>query len=439
MQLRNFLPKTLFGRMLSIILVPMIIVQTITVFIFYDRHWDTVTRHMASNLSAEFSILIDRLGDAPDEDSIAMIQKTGWKYFGFPIQFETEKPWVGRTNAPPESYAEEMLHTELGKRLTRDWRANVDSDPNLIFVDVKFDTGYLRIYASRKRIFSSTSWTFIGWTVGSSILMFAIALMFMRGQVQPIHRLANAARQLGLGRPAPDYRLEGAKEVRLAGRAFQAMRHRIMRQLNERTEMLAGVSHDLRTPLTRIRLQLALMQETEDAAAIRSDLAEMEDMIDAYLSFAAGEREEAPQDTRLEAMLERLVRQAAKTHNFDIRLTLPSEALPMFPLRQKSIQRAFQNVISNAIAYSTKAEVSLRFRNDEVTIFFDDNGAGIPAERRADAIRPFIRLEESRNRKTGGTGLGLSITSDIVLGHGGDLTLSDAPLGGLRVAIKLPV
>jgi two-component system osmolarity sensor histidine kinase EnvZ len=181
------------------------------------------------------------------------------------------------------------------------------------------------------------------------------------------------------------------------------------------------------------------MQETEDAAAIRSDLAEMEDMIDAYLSFAAGEREEAPQDTRLEAMLERLVRQAAKTHNFDIRLTLPSEALPMFPLRQKSIQRAFQNVISNAIAYSTKAEVSLRFRNDEVTIFFDDNGAGIPAERRADAIRPFIRLEESRNRKTGGTGLGLSITSDIVLGHGGDLTLSDAPLGGLRVAIKLPV
>ncbi|MDB2324042.1 ATP-binding protein [Alphaproteobacteria bacterium] len=439
MQLRNFLPKTLFGRMLSIILVPMIIVQTITVFIFYDRHWDTVTRHMASNLSAEFSILIDRLGDAPDEDSIAMIQKTGWKYFEFPIQFETEKPWVGRTNAPPESYAEEMLHTELGKRLTRDWRANVDSDPNLIFVDVKFDTGYLRIYASRKRIFSSTSWTFIGWTVGSSILMFAIALMFMRGQVQPIHRLANAARQLGLGRPAPDYRLEGAKEVRLAGRAFQAMRHRIMRQLNERTEMLAGVSHDLRTPLTRIRLQLALMQETEDAAAIRSDLAEMEDMIDAYLSFAAGEREEAPQDTRLEAMLERLVRQAAKTHNFDIRLTLPSEALPMFPLRQKSIQRAFQNVISNAIAYSTKAEVSLRFRNDEVTIFFDDNGAGIPAERRADAIRPFIRLEESRNRKTGGTGLGLSITSDIVLGHGGDLTLSDAPLGGLRVAIKLPV
>jgi len=439
MQLRNFLPKTLFGRMLSIILVPMIIVQTITVFIFYDRHWDTVTRHMASNLSAEFSILIDRLGDAPDEDSIAMIQKTGWKYFEFPIQFETEKPWVGRTNAPPESYAEEMLHTELGKRLTRDWRANVDSDPNLIFVDVKFDTGYLRIYASRKRIFSSTSWTFIGWTVGSSILMFAIALMFMRGQVQPIHRLANAARQLGLGRPAPDYRLEGAKEVRLAGRAFQAMRHRIMRQLNERTEMLAGVSHDLRTPLTRIRLQLALMQETEDAAAIRSDLAEMEDMIDAYLSFAAGEREEAPQDTRLEAMLERLVRQAAKTHNFDIRLTLPSEALPMFPLRQKSIQRAFQNVISNAIAYSTKAEVSLRFRNDEVTIFFDDNGAGIPAERRADAIRPFIRLEESRNRKTGGTGLGLSIASDIVLGHGGDLTLSDAPLGGLRVAIKLPV
>jgi len=439
MQLRNVLPKTLFGRMLSIILVPMIFVQIITVFIFYERHWDTVTRHMASNLSAEISLLVAQLGPAPTPERIEVVKKTGWDFFGFPIQFDPKAEWAGRNHAVPDSFAEEMLRRELGTRLTREWRTNVDADPNLIFVDVQFDNGVLRIYASRKRIFSSTSWTFIGWTVGSSILMFAVALLFMRGQVRPILRLANAARQLGLGRPAPDYRLEGAKEVRLAGRAFQAMRHRIMRQLNERTEMLAGVSHDLRTPLTRIRLQLALMKQSEDTEAIRTDLAEMEDMIDAYLSFAAGEGEEAPQETQIEAMLERLVRQAAKAHGYDISLTLPDDDIPPFPVRQKAIQRAFENVISNALAYSTKTEISLRFRNDEVTIFFDDNGAGIPPERRADAIRPFIRLEESRNRKTGGTGLGLSITSDIVLGHGGELVLADSPLGGLRVAIKLPV
>ena len=439
MQIRNYLPKTLFGRMLSIILVPMILVQVITVFIFYERHWDTVTRHMASQLASDISLLADRLGSAPNDKTIEVIQDTGWQYFSFPIQFDKGMEWPGSNQSAPESYAEEMLRRELAKRISQDWHVNLTSDPNLIYVDLRLDNGVIRIYASRKRIFSSTSWTFFGWTLGSSILLFATALLFLRGQVQPILRLANAARALGLGRQAPDYRLEGAREVRLAGRAFQAMRHRIMRQLNERTEMLAGVSHDLRTPLTRIRLQLALMENNDDSDAIRSDLAEMEEMIDAYLSFAAGEGEEPTEDTDVQALLGRMITQTRNAHVFDIVFTPPSTALPVFPLRRKAIRRAFENIISNALAYSTKTEVSARYRNDEITIIFDDNGAGIPAERRDDAIRPFVRLETSRNRQTGGTGLGLSITSDIVLGHGGELTLDDSPLGGLRVIIKLPV
>ena len=439
MQLRDYLPKTLFGRMLSIILVPMILVQVITIFIFYERHWDTVTRHMASQLAAEIGLLADRLGSSPDKATIDLIQTTGWQYFSFPVQHNPDGVFPGRNDGQPESYAEEMLRIELGRRITQDWYVDLVSDPNLIFVDLKLDIGVLRIYASRKRIFSSTSWTFFGWTLGSSILLFAVALLFMRGQVQPILRLANAARALGLGRQAQDYRLEGAREVRLAGRAFQAMRHRIMRQLNERTEMLAGVSHDLRTPLTRIRLQLALMGDTEDAHAIRADLVEMEEMIDAYLSFAAGEGEEPTEDTDLQKMLERITAQTRNAHGFDVTLTPPSPPIPIFPLRRKAMRRAVENVISNAIAFSSRAEISVRYRNDEVTVTIDDNGAGIPVERRADALRPFVRLETSRNRQTGGTGLGLSITNDIILGHGGELTLDDSPLGGLRVIIKLPV
>ena len=439
MQLRDYLPKTLFGRMLSIILVPMILVQVITIFIFYERHWDTVTRHMASQLAAEIELLADRLGSNPDKATIDLIQTTGWQYFSFPVQHNPDGVFPGPNEGQPDSYAETMLRLELSRRLTQDWHVDLVSDPNLIFVDLKLDNGVIRIYASRKRIFSSTSWTFFGWTLGSSILLFAVALLFMRGQVQPILRLANAARALGLGRQAQDYRLEGAREVRLAGRAFQAMRHRIMRQLNERTEMLAGVSHDLRTPLTRIRLQLALMGETEDAQAIRADLVEMEEMIDAYLSFAAGEGEEPPEDTDLPKMLERIIATTRNAHGYAITFKPPSPAIPVFPLRRKAIRRAIENVVSNAIAFSSQAEISANYRNDEVTIIIDDNGAGIPAERRADALRPFVRLETSRNRQTGGTGLGLSITNDIILGHGGELTLDDSPLGGLRVIMKLPV
>ena len=425
--------------MISIILVPMILVQVITIFIFYERHWDTVTRHMAAQLASDISLLTDRLGDNPNADTIDEVRRTGWQYFSFPAKYAAGREWTAPAPPVSQSYAEQTLRHELGLRIKQDWVVDLASDPNLIFVDIKLHSGVFRIYAGRKRIFSSTGWTFFGWTLGSSVLLFAIALIFMRAQVQPILRLAQAARKLGLGRPSADYRLEGAREVRLAGRAFQAMRHRIMRQLNERTEMLAGVSHDLRTPLTRIRLQMALMEKSEDTDAIRSDIEEMESMIDSYLDFAAGGTEETTENHDLQQMLSLLVNQARNAHDFDIQFEAPSQPLPVFAVRPKAIRRAFENIISNALAYSTQCVVEASYRNDEVTIVFDDNGAGIPEERRADALRPFVRLETSRNRQTGGTGLGLSITSDIVASHGGEIILADAPLGGLRVTIKLPV
>ena len=295
------------------------------------------------------------------------------------------------------------------------------------------------ITADRKRLISSTSWTFLGWTVGSSILLFCIALLFLKAQVKPIIQLANAARKLGLGRQTDDWHLQGAKEVRLAGRAFQSMRHRINRQLAERTAMLAGVSHDLRTPLTRMRLQLALMSSSQDTAALEQDIDELEQMIDGYLAFARGEGTEQTETASLGDILNSIFSASEKIDKGRLKLEIPETGLPDFPMRRRAMKRALENIIGNAVRYASYAEIRAKYRGDNIYIFIDDDGPGIAEEHRADAIRPFVRLEESRNKATGGTGLGLAIANDIILGHGGELSFDDAPLGGLRVTVTLPV
>ena len=267
MQLRAYMPKTLFGRMLGIILVPMILVQIVTVFIFYERHWDSVTRQMASSLAGEIDYVIRQTGQQPDQVRLELVREIAQTHFSFAIIF-SENAILDKTGPQVKQtgYAAQVLAANLDRRLNFPWRADLDSAADLIAIDVQLANGVLQILAGRKRILSSTAWTFLGWTMGSSIILFCIALVFMQAQIKPIRQLGNAARQLGLGRQTDDWQLSGAKEVRVAGRAFQAMRHRITRQMSERTSMLAGVSHDLRTPLTRMRLQTALMPKSSETA-----------------------------------------------------------------------------------------------------------------------------------------------------------------------------
>lgn len=425
--------------MLFIILVPVILVQLITVLIFYERHWDSVTRQMAGALAGEVALIVDRAGTNMTPTELPQLRDYAARYFAFSLQFRAGET-VQEEARTASSYTDLVFSESLDKRITQSWSSDLTSDPDLISIDVQLSNGVLRIYAGRKRIFSSTSWTFLAFTIGSSIVLFFISLLFLRGQVRPIRRLADAARQLGLGRSEVDYQLEGAKEVRLAGRAFQAMQHRIHRHLSERTTMLAGVSHDLRTPLTRMRLQTALLKDNPEISALEEDIDDMQRMVDGYLSFARGESGEAAIDTDIPELVANLVKRTNQSHPDRVVFIRSIERIPNFAVRRQAIQRAFDNIISNALRYADKSEIRMRIQSGDIlTVSFDDDGPGIPPDQREEAIRPFKRLEDSRNQETGGTGLGLAIASDIVLSHGGELRLEDSPMGGLRVLIKLPI
>ena len=436
MRLRDITPKSLFGRMLAIILVPIILVQIISVIIFYERHWDWVSRHMSKNLAKDVGLLIDELGNEPSKDQRALSAIRARQYFDIIFY------WLEGGILQPNQVIEPQFknfRNSLQARIREPFYLSTLENSRQFYVDIQLGNGIVRMHIDDKRLFVPTALTFIMWSIGASVILFSIAIIFLRGQVRPILRLANAARQIGFGRDVDSFSVEGATEVRIAGRAFQAMRHRINKQISERTALLAGVSHDLKTPLTRMRLQLAVMEIQNDTKIeFEKELKELEEMIDGYLEFARDDREEQMVD----ASLFKLLQQASKTSDPSgekINILPPNNNIPIFPVQVQSIRRALINLLTNAIRYAGKATAQIQIFDDHSEVIIDDNGPGIPRDKRAEVVLPFTRLENSRNSKTGGTGLGLSIAKNSALTHGGELILEDSPLGGLRVRLLLPL
>ena len=431
------MPSSLFGRALIIIVAPLVLVQLVAAFVFYDRVWETVTRRLAHGLAGDVGLVVQVLSHYPDTEARDWTTFAALTTTGLEISFEPGGI-LANTNADPGSgLLERRLVQALNERVRRPFVLDVWTHPREVWIDVQLSDGVLHARAQRERVFTSTVYIFLMWMVGSSLIFLAIASVFMRNQVRPIRRLADAAEEFGKGRDVSDFRPAGATEVRQAAAAFIVMRERIHRFLLQRTEMLAGISHDLRTPLTRMKLELAMFGDSHPSVpGLKSDVADMERMVDSYLAFVRGEGEELPEPLDLGRLIGDIA--AARRREGDA-VSVDTEGDLVVPLRPQAAKRCFDNLIANAVRHGTKVDIRAARRGRSVEVTIDDNGPGIPPHAREDVFKPFYRLDASRNVATGGVGLGLTIARDFVRGHGGEITLGESPLDGLRVRIKLPV
>lgn len=438
---RSVVPRGLLGRSLLIILLPILILQAVALQVFYGSHLDVISRRLAGAIAGEIGFVIELIQRDPSPGYRAFVfREVAWR-FDMTLAFD-EGATLGAT---PERAAslpllplEQDLASAISERVRRPFDADWTSDPRSIIIRIQLPEGVLNVEAPRKRLFVGTLYLFMIWLIGSAVLLSAVAALFMKNQVRAIRRLAMAADEFGKGRDIGPIKREGATEVRQAAQAFNHMQERIRRFVNQRTEMLAGISHDLRTPLTRMRLGLAMLPRTEeeeaDIAALTQDVEEMERMVAAYLAFARGEVAEQPRPTDL-AEIVRDVAQKARRDGAEVAVEAPSALV--LPLRGDALRRCMANLLDNARKHARRIAVAVaelpRESGGGAQVTVDDDGPGIPAAQREEAFRPFATLS------SGGTGLGLAIARDIARAHGGDIVLEDSPLGGLRARVRLPV
>lgn len=434
----KFLPRTLFFRTMLLIFVPLIVVQIVSVVMFFDGSWSRMGRRLSDNLASDMKFIIDVGTQEPSK--IPALQKMSADIFEMDMEYfsNQDKHQVmnkaGKGNQLIIGYLEEALKNHFGADNTSIYLGKEDKDL-LVLVDT--DEGLYKFTASRKKIFSSSIFMFVVWMAGTSVLLFLVAVLFLRIQVRSIARLAEVAEDFGKGIDNKDFKPSGSSEVRKASIAFIKMKERIQRQISERTQMLAGVSHDLRTPLTRMKLQVTMMPDNEDKKDFLSDIDEMEKMLDGYLSFVSGEGGEKSTFVDMNEMILSIINKFRNKKAL-IRYST-NDQVSAIQGREQALKRAATNIISNAFRYGKTIAVKLESNDKKLNLIVEDDGPGIPKDKREDVFKAFYRLENSRNKETGGVGLGLSIAKDIISSHGGTIELDDSELGGLKVLISIPL
>ncbi|MDQ0321211.1 two-component system osmolarity sensor histidine kinase EnvZ [Pararhizobium capsulatum DSM 1112] len=433
--LRRRLPMGLYARSLLIVIIPMVLLQSVVAFVFMERHWQLVTQRLSSAVTADIAAIIDLINHTP-ESEVNDIIRIARERLNLNVSIETGGELPPPRPKPFFEILDQILSEEISDQIRRPFWIDTVGDSSFVEIRIKIDGDrILRVYARRSQAYASNTHIFIVWMVGTSLVLLAIAILFLRGQIRPILALAHAAESFGKGQKIDDFSPRGAEEIRRAGLAFIQMRERIERQIEQRTAMLTGVSHDLRTILTRFKLQLALAPDHPDFESLNQDVEDMQSMLEGYLAFARGEAEEDVGELKLSDLMIRLEAEA-ELHGKALAVTL--EGKDDIRVRPNAFTRLVANIVSNAYRYANSVNVEAKHGAKWLTITVDDDGPGIPERSRDDVFKPFFRLDEARNLDNSGTGLGLAIALDIARSHGGNITLADSPLGGLRAVIRVP-
>ncbi|WP_421934702.1 ATP-binding protein [Phenylobacterium sp.] len=434
--IKRSLPTTLFGRSLLIIILPVALMQVAVTWVFFDAHWQAVTSRLSEGLAGDVAWAVESYQDDPTPESFARIADRAERSMSLSLAFQTGRNLpVGRR---PALFAvvDRSLEKALAGRIDQPFWFDTTRYPAYVDIRVQTPQGVMRVLAPRDRAIATQGHIFVLWMTVATLLLTAISILFIRNQVRAIERLASAADDFGRGVEVPFFKPTGAREVRQAAQAFLAMKARIQRHLDQRTALLASVSHDLRTPLTRLKLELALAEPTKRTGEMKRDLSEMEHMIDEYLAFARGEGGEGVEIVRLRGLIEEVSEGAVRA---GAQVSVTGEDDLTASVRPNALKRALSNLVMNAAVHGEHIVVNAQARTaGGVEITVDDDGPGIPEDRYEEAFKAFSRLDESRNQNDKGVGLGLAIARDVARGHGGDVTLARSPMGGLRAIVRLP-
>ena len=433
---KSWMPTGLYARALLIMIVPMVILQTVVAGVFMERYWNTVTRRLSASVVQDIAALIEIDKDYPQDKDRTQLRRIARQKLNLVVDFLPAGDMPPPGSKPFFNLLDQSLSGQIGRQISRPFWIDTVGNSNLLEIRIALDDAVMRVFAQRSAAYASNLDIFLFWMVGTSSILLIVSVLFLRNQIKPILSLADAAESFGKGREAPNFRPRGAREVRRAAQAFLEMKARIERAMEQRTAMLAGVSHDLRTILTRFKLELALIGDSPEIDAMRKDIDEMSGMLEDYLAFARGDGGEVSQPTDMTAALEEL-RSDAERHGHTASVSF--HGLPVVTVKPQALKRCLGNLVSNAARHANTIVIAGHRDHRYLTVTVDDDGPGIPAAMREEVFKPFLRLDDARNQDEGGTGLGLAIARDIARSHGGDIVLGDSPLGGLRATVRVPV